>query len=170
MISLFHSQTWFILADDDSLVRTRRGTRPGDGFADVVWNLTYSRFLHRVSARLDATQAFTPLSWNGATGLLCDRGSLRVPYFSTTWADDSAFMGWTSNAQTLIPIIQTTAEILFEELLKLGMRPNTKPGKTEAIVDLRGSHSVQCRQHLHHELEGRIPLRLHEILPLIPCV
>ena len=32
MISLFHSQTWFILADDDRLVTTHRGTRPGDGF------------------------------------------------------------------------------------------------------------------------------------------
>ena len=162
MISLFHSQTWFILADDDRLVTTHRGTRPGDGFADLVWNLTYSKFLHRVSARLDATGAYQPLPWNGLPGLLCSKGAQMVQYFTTTWADDTAVMGWSSNAISVIPTVQTTTEVLYEELLKLGMKPNTKPGKTEAIVDIRGKASVPCRQHLHHGLKGRIPLCFSE--------
>ena len=162
MISLFHSQTWFILADDDRLVTTHRGTRPGDGFADVVWNLTYSKFLHRVSARLAATGAYQPLPWNGCQGLLCSKGDQMVQYFTTTWADDTAVMGWTSDATSVVPTVQVTTEVLYGELLKLGMRPNTKPGKTEAIVDIRGKASVPCRQHLHHGLKGRIPLCLSE--------
>ena len=162
MISLFHSQTWFILADDDRLVTTHRGTRPGDGFANVVWNLTYSKFLHRVSVRLAATGAYQPLPWNGCQGLLCSKGDQMVQYFTTTWADDTAVMGWTVDATTVVPTVQVTTEVLYEELLKLGMRPNTKPGKTEAIVDIRGKASVPCRQHLHHGLKGRIPLRFSE--------
>lgn len=162
MISLFHSQTWFILADDDRLVTTHRGTRPGDGFADVVWNLTYSKFLHRVSVRLAATGAYQPLPWNGLSGLLCSKGDQMVQYFTTTWADDTAVMGWSPNATSVVPTVQVTTEVLYEELMKLGMQPNTKPGKTEAIVDIRGKCSVPCRQHLHHGLKGRIPLRFSE--------
>lgn len=158
MISLFHSQKWFILAQDDRLVTTHRGTRPGDGFADVVWNLTYSRFLHSVSARLAATQAYSPLSWNGQQGLHCDRGDLQIQHFFTTRADDTAIMGWTSCAADLIPTLQTTTEILYEELLRLGMRPNPSCGKTEAIVDIRGPGSIPCRQHLC----GKILLRLSD--------
>ena len=87
-----------------------------------------------------------------------------VQYFTTTWADDTAVMGWTvPDATSVVPTVQvTTTEVLYEELLKLGMRPNTKPGKTEAIVDIRGKASVPCRQHLHHGLKGRIPLCFSE--------
>ena len=85
-----------------------------------------------------------------------------VQYFTTTWADDTAVMGWSSNAISVIPTVQTTTDVLYEELLKLGMKPNTKPGKTEAIVDIRGKASVPCRQHLHHGLKGRIPLCFSE--------
>ena len=173
MVSLFHEQTWYILADDDQLIATNRGTRPGDGFADLVWNLVYSRFLHRVAARLEATQAYHSLPWNGLCGLLTDRGERSVQSFSATWADDTAVLGWTHQAMEVIPTLQTTAEILYEELTKLGMRPNTKPGKTEAIVDIRGPKSVPCRQHLHHELQGHVPLRLSDSslndLRVVPC-
>ena len=173
MVSLFHEQTWYILADDDQLIATHRGTRPGDGFADLVWNLVYSRFLHRVSARLEATTAYHPLPWNGLCGLLADRGERMVQSFSATWADDTAVLGWTHQAMDMVPALQTTAEILYEELTKLGMRPNTKQGKTEAIVDIRGPKSVPCRQHLHHGLQGHVPLRLTDptldTLRVIPC-
>ncbi len=173
MVSLFHEQTWYIFADDDQLIATNRGTRPGDGFADLVWNLVYSRFLHKVAARFEATQAYRPPPWNGLCGLLADRGERLVTNFSATWADDTAVLGWTHQAMDMIPTLQITAEILYEELIKLGMRPNTKPGKTEAIVDMRGPKSVACRQHLHHELQGQLPLRLSDpslnILRVVPC-
>ncbi|CAE7583236.1 unnamed protein product, partial [Symbiodinium sp. CCMP2456] len=34
-----HSHTWFVLTNDNTLVRTHRGTRPGGALADVVFNL-----------------------------------------------------------------------------------------------------------------------------------
>ena len=173
MVSLFHEQTWYIQTDDDQLIATHRGTRPGDGFADLVWNLVYARFLHRVTARLEATRAYHPLPWNGLCGLLAAKGDRMVQGFATTWADDTAVLGWTSQAMDMIPTLQTTAEIIYEELTKLGMRPNTKPGKTEAIVDIRGPKSVSCRQHLHHGLQGRLPLRVSDptldSLRVVPC-
>ena len=149
MMSELHSSTWFIMSEDTQMIRTSRGTRPGDGLADVVWNITFAKFLHRLSARLAATKAFQPLGWNQQIGLLCDIGPSLQQQFAVTWADDTALMGWCVNAQSLIPQLKVTTEIVFTELLRLGMRPNVSEGKTEAIVDLRGANSLQCRQYLH---------------------
>ena len=38
----FHSFTWFRLRGDDDLVATSRGTRPGDGLADLLCNILWT--------------------------------------------------------------------------------------------------------------------------------
>lgn len=75
-----------------------------------------------------------------------------------TWADDTALMGWCTRATQLIPQLRVTSEIVFSELLRLGMSPNVDAGKTEAIVDLRGPDSLQCRQFLHGPCHSRVEL------------
>ena len=160
MIKTFHDQTWFLVTGDRRLIETHRGTRPGDGFADVIWNITFAKFLNSVTAKLKATGAFKELGWNQLPGLKCDTGPHTTNNFAVTWADDTAFMGWSPQATSLIPQLQVTVEIVFSELLSLGMRPNTADGKTESIVDLRGPHSLPCRQQLHGPSHSRIPIHI----------
>jgi len=158
MVKALHDQTWYIMSGDRTMIQTSRGTRPGDGFADVIWNITYAKFLQRVTARLEATGAFSSLSWNEMPGLLCDTGSHWSKHFAVTWADDTALMGWCTRATQLIPQLRVTSEIVFSELLRLGMSPNVDAGKTEAIVDLRGPDSLQCRRYLHGPCQSKVEL------------
>ena len=44
LVAEFHTATWFCLEADDSISSTTRGTRPGDGFADVLWSAAFSQF------------------------------------------------------------------------------------------------------------------------------
>ena len=37
-----HSDTWFIMHNDCAVVRTRRGTRPGSSWADVLFSILFS--------------------------------------------------------------------------------------------------------------------------------
>ena len=54
MISEVHRDTFFILEGDNQPIRTERGTRPGDGFADVLWSLVFSKWIKDVEATLHA--------------------------------------------------------------------------------------------------------------------
>ena len=162
MVTTFHEQTWFQIQNDEAVIETQRGTRPGDGYADLVWNLVYSKFIHRLSARLQATGAYEPYTWNTKVGLDAAEGDREEFGFTTTWADDTAVMGWHVDATSITPMLRVTTEIVYEELLRLGMQPNTKPGKTEAIVDIRGAHSLTCRQYLHGPCKSTIALDIDD--------
>ena len=165
MISTFHEQTWFLINNDNQIVETSRGTRPGDGFADVVWTLAYSRFIRRLTDRLHATGAFMPHHWNEQPGLLAADGDAAISGLTVTWADDTAVLGWHEDATSIVPLLRTTTEIVFAELARLGMSPNDSPGKTEAIIDIRGPQSLACRQYLHGPCKSKIDLECPEPQP-----
>ena len=54
-VTQLHDCTWFVLAGDTEVVKTERGTRPGDGFADTIWSLVFAKWIHRMEERLRAT-------------------------------------------------------------------------------------------------------------------
>ena len=49
-----HSSTWFLLAGDEQIVQTHRGTRPGGALADIIFNVLFCKVLER--------RAFGPLA------------------------------------------------------------------------------------------------------------
>ena len=69
----FHSYTWFRLRGDEGLVATSRGTRPGDGLADILWSISFGQFLQRVEDRIQSLELHQPLRWNREVGLRCLR-------------------------------------------------------------------------------------------------
>ena len=156
MIAEFHSSTWFAIPSDSCLTATSRGTRPGDGFADILWNLTFNRFLRSVEAQLQASGALQPAWWNGEQGLLTDRGPLEVVGACVCWADDLACFGCTQNAQDIIPSASTVSQIILEELATLGLAPNMGRGKTEMIITPRGPGRTLTRQMIHHANKGHV--------------
>ena len=42
-----HTDTWFIINQDHAVVKTRRGTRPGSSWADVLFSLLFTRVIDR---------------------------------------------------------------------------------------------------------------------------
>ena len=156
MVAEMHTSTWFSLCNDDQLIATSKGTRPGDGFADVLWSVTFNRFLKEVEAKIQSTGATSPAWWNGECGLLSSVGDIPVPGACVTWADDIACYGKALESAHLIPAVQVTAQIIFGELHRLGLRPNMGRGKTELILTPRGKQRTPIRQLIHHGFKGQI--------------
>ena len=150
MISEFHQSTWFALPHDEAITATSRGTRPGDGLADVLWAMTFNRYLRTVEAQLHASGALRPAQWNQEIGLLTAPGPHETIGACVTWADDLACFGFTAAATDLIPSASTAAQIIFEGLNRLGLQPNMGKGKTEFIATPRGPGRTGVRQYLHH--------------------
>lgn len=156
MVAQFHQGTWFALSGDHELTNTTRGTRPGDGFADILWAVTFNRFLKDIEAKIQSTQAFYETPWNGQIGLLTGPGDVRVPGACVTWADDIACFGMEREEGTIVPSTQCVASILFSELDSMGLAPNMSRGKTELILTPRGKHKTTTRQFLHHRCQGQL--------------
>lgn len=158
VVSSLHASTWWKLDFDDSVVKTERGTRPGDGFADVIWQLCFSRYLHRVDDVLASLGVQCQLPWNHCPGFGSSPGDATLPLGTVVWADDAAFLGSTETADQAIPQLRIVAEVALTELLKMGMQPNMGCGKTEAILHLTGPGSRRVRQYVHHHCHSTIQL------------
>ena len=156
IVATLHDSTWWRLHSDEVVVRTERGTRPGDGFADVVWQLCFSRYLHRVDEILASLGIQCQLPWNQCIGFSTGSGDTSLPLGTVVWADDAALLGSTDTADQAIPQLQIVAEVALKELEKLGMQPNMGKGKTEALLHLTGRGSRRVRQYLHHHCGSKI--------------
>ena len=88
VVSTIHASTWWRLDFDDRIVQTERGTRPGDGFADVIWQLCFSRYLHKVDDILCALGVQCQLPWNLCHGFATGTGDETLPLGMVVWADD----------------------------------------------------------------------------------
>ena len=173
LISSIHQSTWWKLDIDAVTIQTERGTRPGDGFADVLWQLCFSRFLHKVDDCLQSLDLQPTLCWNGVTGFsTAADGPMNLSMGTVVWADDAAVLGHNQDPDRIIPQLQVTAEVILCELHKLGMKPNMSKGKTEALIYIQGKGCKRIRQYLHHHCKSKIELNTGtdemETLRIIP--
>ena len=58
MITEIHRDSWFLIRGDDRPVVTERGRRPGDGFAGVLWELVFRRWISQIEADLYDLEIF----------------------------------------------------------------------------------------------------------------
>ena len=145
-VNEFHEGTWFKLSQDHELVHTERGTRPGDGYADVIWALVFSPWIKQLQQRLTDSEAFPPRMWNGHIGICSDIGSQAVPHSLVVWADDVVILGQDDDPNNIVHKLRFACNTMVEELQKNGLQPNFQDGKTEAIIDPRGPRSTRVRR------------------------
>ena len=156
MISEFHRDTFFVLDGDGQPIRTERGTRPGDGFADILWSLVFTRWLKDLESILHCEGIFRTHHWNGCVGLGTSDGERQVEQAIIAWADDVVIMADTSDPTKITPMVKKTTEIVVDKLLRHGMTPNLSTGKTEVVLDVRGPASVKVRRQIFNQDHGRI--------------
>lgn len=172
-VTELHRNTWFVLTNDQTIIKTEKGTRPGDGFADVLWSLVFSQWMQTLQQRLEDSGSFAPRLWNQQTGIFADTGSFQVPHANIAWADDVVILGEDADPQRLVDKLQFGCSVMVQELVKYGLQPNFKDGKTEAIVDPRGKNSVQVRRQIFQEQKARLqldtPLPSQPTLKLVPA-
>lgn len=157
----FYATTWFRLKTDDVVVQTRRGSRPGDSFADLCFSFALQKIMEGINRQIRAEYpAIGPL-WDGNRSPVRGTGpTQRLDIVTPVWADDLALAFSHPEAEVLLERTVRIASIVFDGFVAAGLKPNFKTGKTEVLIDLRGPASMQARRnlvHLDHML--RIPSR-----------
>lgn len=144
--------TWFALPGDSTLSRTRKGTRPGDNLADMLFSFVFAKLISRIVTSLEDDGV--TFQYHG-----CDEAhpfpwQLEVQHQSTytmmgpIWADDLAIMIDGDAPSELLHRTRLITARVFDFFALAGMDVNLGPSKTEVVVSLRGAGSPQIRRDL----------------------
>ena len=151
-IAAIHCNTHFWMKEQDDVVETQFGSRPGDPFANVCFSYVWARVLLRLQDYMeqhglaDHYPVMPQLNLFGTLGASDDAGE-QATFIGPTWMDDTAICLSSPSAAALISKATQTAGRLLELCVEHGMTPNLKRGKSEILLSLRGpksrSHKIE---------------------------
>ena len=148
------NSTWFKLKDGDKISVTRKGSRPGDNMADILFTYAFKRIMKRILDVIE--QEGISMTFTGCGEARPFIHNLEVQYHTTfrtlgpVWADDLAILIESHDAQTLLPKIRVIARTVIDMLAIYGMQVNYS-GKSELVLDIRGkgAHAVKRELFRH---------------------
>ena len=161
-----HVDTWFHIAADGEVVRTRRGTRPGSCIADVAFNLLFEKVLGR-RGQFDSS-VVPAIPWSGPKELalltVTDEGAVpRVTLQDIAYADDHAACVVSAEARRLSGAVRHVMGRTLDSVGGHGLTANFGPKKTAALLAHRGAGSRAARNEVFHRSKGKIlVLREHK--------
>ena len=127
---------WQLVGSDNLFVATR-GSRPGDGLADILFGALFAIALRHIRAACQR-EGIARCS----AGALIGRAEEVVP---VGWADDLAVLADFDSPRLLQAQLPRLADIVITTLEHLRFRVNLGIGKTEALVDIRGEQASQVQ-------------------------
>ena len=164
-----HTDTWFHLSGDHTIVRTTRGTRPGSSIADVAFNLLFERVLAR---RGTFSAEVTPvLHWSG-TRSLCPYSpdvhgtahTVRVQ--DIVYADDHAACVVARDAAHLVGAVSHVMGRSLDAITSHGLSANIGPKKTAALLVHRGRGAKAARDALFCRSRAKITVLCEHSTPV----
>ena len=117
-----------------------RGTRPGDGLADVLFGALFSIALKHIR-RVCREEQIGHYAVGTALGV--DDAILQLG-----WADDLAIIADFESPARLQQDVPRLVSVVVSTLQALRFRVNLGAGKTEAMLDIRGPQAKQIRGNL----------------------
>ena len=167
----YHQNTWYHVRDDPQVTMTLRGTRPGDGFADLLFSLVIGRLLRNLETELVAEGLQTSVSWDGERSYEALPGdTVTCSAFNIVWADDIAVLLQNPDANTLLEQAKYVMARYVERFAAHGLLLNFDKGKSECVINLRGPGSRSLSRTLFQvdnpqlilEVDGYgdVPLRI----------
>ena len=151
--------TWFGV-NGQHFVATTKGSRPGDSWADVVFNILFSAILSEVKEQLTAQGLLLTIPapsdrtiWKGTVPY-----SQPQPVWQATWADDLALLLKFTNPQKAPFELAHASSHLLQALRKYGMKVTLGAGKTEALLLLRGKGALAERRKIFSRADPSLPV------------
>ncbi|CAE7356997.1 unnamed protein product [Symbiodinium microadriaticum] len=154
-----HVATWFHISQDDRIIRTRRGTRPGSCLADVVFNLLFEKVLAR---RGEFDTSLTPrIPWTGAKSLVqfdghADSAVVHATLQDISYADDHASCVVSRTARDLAGSVRHVLGRSLDSICGHGLTVNFGPRKTAALLAHKGDGSRAARDEVFHKAKGKL--------------
>ena len=156
-----HSQTWFLMNQDDTLVETRRGTRPGSSIADVLYSLLFTKVLERRPSFGEESMPIE-IPWHGVRDLRpFDRRRAPICHVSARdliYADDLATCLMARTAAALPGVVQGAGGATMDVLAGHGLKTNLGPKKTAALLSPVGAGAREVRRKIFSQGNGRLAI------------
>ncbi|OLP77728.1 hypothetical protein AK812_SmicGene42181 [Symbiodinium microadriaticum] len=135
-----HRQTWFLMHDDDTLVQTRRGTRPGSSIADVLYSLLFTKVLQRRPAFGEECVP-TLIPWSGHRQVQPFDGrrssAQQVSAQDLIYADDLATCLLAKSSQALPTVVQREEDVFLSFVTMAQARQCFREGKRDIFCSPR---------------------------------
>ncbi|CAE7244925.1 CPK2 [Symbiodinium natans] len=131
----------WLLCGDSLPVLAARGSRPGDGLADVLFGAVMSCLIRELSRRLQHAGV-------GHGALQIALGEPEATICPIAWADDLVLLADVESAADLPPAARCMSNITLQTFSEFRLRVNLGAGKTELLVDPRGQGAATVRGEL----------------------
>ncbi|CAE7632934.1 X-element\ORF2 [Symbiodinium sp. CCMP2592] len=128
------------LCGHDAIILAGRGSRPGDGLADVLFGAIFAQILDDVEAQLVSLR-IGHRSASEAVGGPCRP-------IQIAWADDLSVLVDADSATQLADEVPVVTRVVVETAEMYRLRVNLGPGKTEGLLHLRGPGAPAARAAL----------------------
>ncbi|CAE7600876.1 unnamed protein product [Symbiodinium natans] len=140
------TQSWFTTDREGVyLWQTHSGTSPGSPIADTLFGILFSPFLCRLQRALSEAGLPAFVCRQPKEGGGCGRKDVSS---SPTWADDVAVLFSAPSAAATPEALAAVAKLAEELVQGIGLQFNYGPGKTEAVLALRGHGALPVRKQL----------------------
>ena len=163
-----HRRTWFTMAGDGQPVQTRRGSRPGSTFADLMFSAGISAIMSVKEQLRMNTPGVLPkpsVPWDGRRDLsACEIPSYQIELGEIVWADDVAECLAFPKADQAIGQTAKSASILAEAFATFGYTLTFGATKTAALIKAQGDGSRQVRGALFRG-KATLPVLLETSAP-----
>ena len=123
-----------------SLIVATRGSRPGDGLADVLFGALYAVIMQCIQAACAAIDV-------AHHSLSLAMGSTDTA-LQLAWADDLSLVADFASASEALRLLPQVASIILRVIEAFRFRVNLGEGKTEVLVHLCGQGATAARQRL----------------------
>ena len=154
--------TWFRLPQEEDVVVTHTGSRPGDSLSDLVFSFLFAKVLTQVRNSLRDAGAIAHIPWceemDNNIGPLEAVPDSSLGVSDATWMDDLVMFLTSKDAPSLLRDLQVGASTLLDACLQRALVPNLTRGKTEAIVHVLGPGARKVRSEIFGPQGGSIPL------------
>ena len=158
----FHSCTWYQVRGDTTTISTLRGTRPGDGYADLLFNVVLSKVLYDIEEELTTAGLDVTLTWNGTKSFAVQAtGQHTTKALNIVWADDVAVLIRHGQAAQLAQAVPMVIATYIDRLATRGLLLNFGAGKSEVMMMLRGPGSVAIRRSMFAPQEPTLEVDTH---------
>ncbi|CAE7654063.1 GTPBP4, partial [Symbiodinium pilosum] len=143
------SHTWFQVTGSTNCVATRRGSRPGDPLADLLFGIVMAQALTDIQKFFEAEGFSLQIS---RAGVLPDvRVADSAMPIAGAWQDDCVFFITASSCDLLVPRCRAAIRQIHAAFAVRGLELNYKPSKTELLLCPVGVGSRAVKSQIYRQ-------------------
>ena len=125
--------TWFHLDKGVALSLTRRGSRPGDPTADLIYGFSLSALHASMDSALE-TRHLLPVLPCPCQPPLLNHAIVQRSLGAASWADDCMRHVEADTLPELLTVVSQTLQVCFERATSMGVQFSQGPAKTAILV------------------------------------